>query len=69
MSPATFGVRRAFSICREILPQRLVTSIARREDAMSITVEFDDREVLDVLRRVMERFTPAGMRPAMKEIG
>ena len=36
---------------------------------MSITVEFDDREVLDVLRRVMERFTPAGMRPAMKEIG
>jgi hypothetical protein len=23
MSPATFGVRRAFSICQEILPQSL----------------------------------------------
>ncbi|MDR1423476.1 MAG: phage virion morphogenesis protein [Azoarcus sp.] len=36
---------------------------------MSIDVEFDNEQVLEVLRRVMARFTPAGMRPAMKEIG
>jgi phage gpG-like protein len=34
---------------------------------ISLTVE--DRQVLDVLRQITERFTPAGMRPAMKEIG
>lgn len=36
---------------------------------MDISVEFNDREVLDVLRQIMDRATPKGMRLAMKEIG
>jgi phage gpG-like protein len=35
----------------------------------SITVTVDDKTVLDVLRRITQRFTADGLRPAMKEIG
>ncbi|MDR1934207.1 MAG: phage virion morphogenesis protein [Candidatus Accumulibacter sp.] len=36
---------------------------------MPITVTFDDQEVLAVLKRIADSFTPAGMRGAMAEIG
>jgi phage gpG-like protein len=35
----------------------------------SITLTYDDKTVLGVLNKIAQSFTPAGMRPAMKEIG
>ena len=37
--------------------------------ANSITFSIADKTVLTTLARIAERFTPAGMRPVMKEIG
>jgi phage gpG-like protein len=34
-----------------------------------ITFTYDDKTVLGVLNQIAQSFTPAGMRPAMKEIG
>ena len=36
---------------------------------MSVTIEVEDRQVLDALRQIAESFSPRGMRGAMAEIG
>jgi hypothetical protein len=35
----------------------------------TISLSYDDETVLAVLNRIARSFTPAGMRPVMKEIG